>query len=138
MTRAARLRLGPRAGWAFVVLFTVSTAFPIIASLLPATSISTTLGALDVLVAAVVAVLGLAIESAARDRVGDDDRRIAWQVVRVLATIPLLLLIVFFVRADIVRWDVLLVGLAWRTWLLLWVLPSVVASVRAPRLSSPA
>lgn len=132
------MRLGPRAGWAFVVLFVVSTAFPVVASLLPSGGISTTLGALDVLVAAVVAVLGFAIESAARDRVGDDDRRIAWQVVRALATVPLLLLVVFFVRADIVRWDVLLVGLAWRTWLLLTVLPSVVAILRAPRLSSPA
>jgi len=63
--------------------------------------------------------------------VGDDDRRVAWQVVRVLATIPLWLLIVFFVRPDFFRWDVLLVGLAWRTWLLLWVLPAVLATVRA-------
>lgn len=127
------MRLGPRAGRAFVVLFAVSTAFPVIASLLPPSGISTTLGAIDVLVAAVVVALGFAIENAARDRVGDDDRRVAWQVVRVLATIPLLLLIVFFVRADIVRWDVLLVGLAWRTWLLLWVLPSVVAMVNTSR-----
>ena len=127
MTRAARARLGPRAAQAFVALFGVSTAFPVVAALLPSSATPGLLGALDVIVAAAVIVTGFVIESAARDHVTDDDRRIAWRVVRVLANLPLLLLILFFVRADIVRWDVLLVGLAWRSWLLLWVLPSVVA-----------
>ncbi len=131
MTGAARLRLGPRAGWAFLVLFAVSTAFPVVASLLPPPGTSLALGALDVLVAAVIVGLGFAIENAARNRVPGDESRVAWQVVRILATVPLLLLVVFFVRSDILRWDVLLVGLAWRTWLILWVLPSVVAILRS-------
>jgi hypothetical protein len=130
VTGAARSRLGPQAAQAFVVLFLLSTAFPVAAGLLPLSAVSNALGVLDVVVAGVVLVLGFAIESAAREQVTDDDRRLAWRVVRVLANVPLLLLIVFFVRSDIVRWDVLLVGLAWRTWLLLWVLPSIVALLK--------
>jgi Na+/H+ antiporter NhaD/arsenite permease-like protein len=130
---AARLRLGPWAAQGFVVLFCLSTAFPIAASLLPPSGVSTALGALDLVAAAAVLVLGFIIESTARDQVTDEDRRVAWRVVRILANVPLLLLIAFFVRADIVRWDVLLVGLAWRTWLLLWVVQSVVALFRSRR-----
>jgi len=136
VTRAARARLGPRAAQAFALLFGVSTAFPVAASLLPPSGIPTAFGLIDVVLAGLVILLGLAIESAVRDQVTDDDRRIAWGVVRLLANVPLLLLIVFFIRADIVRWDVLLVGLAWRTWLLLWVLAPVVAMLNSkPRLS---
>lgn len=136
MTRAARARLGPRAAQAFVALFGVSTALPVVAALLPSSATPAVLGAIDVIVAAAVIVTGFVIESAARVQVTDGDRRVAWRVVRILANVPLLLLILFFVRPDIVRWDVLLVGLAWRTWLLLWVLPSVVATLRHGRLAT--
>lgn len=130
MAEAARLRLGPRAAQAFAVLFVVSTAFPIVAALIPPSTTPSALGLLDVAVAAIVVMLGFTIESVARDRVSDGDRTVAWRVVRIVATVPLLLLIVFFMRADIVRWDVLLVGLAWRTWLLVWVLPAVASLLR--------
>ena len=113
-----------------MVLFAISTAFPITASLLPATGAPTALGTLDVFVAAVVVTLGFGLEGAGRDRIAADDWTLAWRIIRVLATLPLLLLIVFFVRADVLRWDVLLVGLAWRTWLLVWVLPGVVSVLR--------
>lgn len=136
VTRADQMRLGPRAPQAFVLLFGLSTAFPIVASLLPPSWRPAVLGLLDVIVAAAVLVAGFTIEATARERVSDDDRRTAWSVVRILANVPLLLLIVFFVRADIVRWDVLLVGLAWRSWLILWVLPSVVALFRDSRKST--
>jgi hypothetical protein len=38
--------------------------------------------------------------------------------------------VVIFVAPSTLHWDVLTVGLAWPAWLLIWVLPSVVASRR--------
>ncbi len=35
----------------------------------------------------------------------------------------LVLLVLFFLLADRIHWDVLLIGLAWRAWLLLYVFP---------------
>ena len=56
---------------------------------------------------------------------------------RILANIPIALLLLFFLAGDrIICWDVLLVGLGWRFWLLCYVLPSVV-SILSFRHDSP-
>ena len=41
--------------------------------------------------------------------------------------VPLVLLVVFFLAGDAVRWHVLLPGLAWRAWLFVVALPSWLA-----------
>jgi hypothetical protein len=61
----------------------------------------------------------------------DGTIRTAFRVYRGLAAVPLVLLAVFFVAAGAIKWDVLLVGLAWRAWLLVEVLPAAIAGWRA-------
>ena len=40
------------------------------------------------------------------------------------------LLIVFFIAGDRIEWRVLVIGLAWRGWLLLYTLPYLISAVR--------
>jgi hypothetical protein len=42
------------------------------------------------------------------------------------------LLLIFFLVGDRIKWDILLTGLAWRTWMLLTILPAA-PNVGAPR-----
>ncbi len=129
MTPAAWPRVAPAAGKAFILLFVISTAFPILAALqeTPAPGV---LGLVDVAVAALMALLGFTIDALSRPAVTDANRATAWWVLRGVAGTLLLLVIIFFARPGLFRWEVLLVGLAWRAWLLVWVLPAVIASVR--------
>jgi hypothetical protein len=114
---------------AFVVLFGISTAFPIMAALLP-TPAPTALGLADVGLALLVVVLGFALDARWRPKVTDRERGAAWQVVRIGAIAILMLLALFFLAPSAVRWEILLVGLAWRTWLLVTILPSLVAALQ--------
>jgi len=129
VTPAAWPRVATAAGKAFIFLFAISTAFPILAALRqdPATSF---LGLLDVAVAALVVLLGFTIEALSRPAVTDAHRATAWWILRSGAGFMLLLLIIFFVQPGLFRWEILLVGLAWRAWLLVWVLPAIIAAVR--------
>jgi hypothetical protein len=102
-----------------LVLFGVSLLFPVAAGLLRAEQMPQWLGWLDVGLAVAMALMLMRIDSAGRTLV--DDRA------RLAAHLLLLLLILFFLAADRVRWDVLLVGLAWRFWLGADVLPAGLA-----------
>ena len=119
-------------GRAFLVLFAISTAFPVVASFIATDEVPQLLGLADVAIAAVTAVTGFLLEARARELVTDSDRAQAWQIMRVAATGVLLLLALFFVAPDALHWDVLLIGLGWRAWLGVWVLPSLLASLRKP------
>ncbi len=129
MTPAAWPRVAPAAGKAFIVLFTISTAFPILAALQQSPA-PAPLGLLDVATAALMVLLGFTIEALSRPAVTDAHRALAWWILRSVAGALLLLVLVFFVQPGLFRWEVLLVGLAWRAWLLVWVLPAVIAAVR--------
>jgi hypothetical protein len=117
-------------GRSFVVLFAVSTAFPIVAAVLPGDVAPPLMGALDVGLAALTVIVAVTLESRSRETVTEGDRAAAWRVTRLGTTSLLALLVVFFVAPSTFRWDILLVGLAWRAWLLIWVLPAVVAALR--------
>src|SRR5829696_5013763 len=105
-------------------LFGVSTAFPIAASLLPVAT-PRWLGIADVAVALVV--VGVRIMMRQPGPFSADVTRAALRIVQGSATLLLLLLVVFFLAGDVLRWNVLLPGLAWRAWLFLMALPSWLA-----------
>jgi hypothetical protein len=107
-----------------VVLFCISTLFPIIASIIPADQLPGWIGIADVVLAFVVVMLGLAILSIAGNKVQNLDVQASYQVYRALGTVPLILLVIFFIAGDRLSWNVLLPGLAWRTWLLVYTLPA--------------
>jgi hypothetical protein len=107
-----------------------STVFPVVASLLRAEEPPRALGIVDVVVAAVTLGLGFAV---AAKKPSFDERvsAAAVRVYRAAANACLVLLVVFFLAGDRIRWNVLLPGLAWRAWLFAWVLPSAIALWRA-------
>jgi len=114
---------------AYVVLFIVSTAFPIAASLMPDDAISRGMGILDVTVAFLLLVAGITIVSTKPPASADADQRaVRWY--RHAGTVPIVLLVIFFTAGSHVRWDILLIGLAWRAWLLMYTLPATLALLR--------
>jgi hypothetical protein len=115
---------------AFAVLLAISTVFPIVAALLPATSVPAIVGLVDVALAAITIMAGFAVDAYGRPIATDADRARGWRVVSLVATVLPALLVVFFLVPGMFRWEVLLVGLAWRSWLLVWVIPSCLALLR--------
>ena len=114
---------------AYVLLFVISSAFPVAASLMPATAVSRAMGLLDVAVAFVLVATGIYVVSRKLPTTPENDRRaIAWY--KVTGTVPLVLLVVFFIAGSRVRWEILLTGLAWRVWLLMHSLPATLALAR--------
>lgn len=108
-------------------LFLLSTAFPVVASLTPADRVSTLAGVIDVGLAFVLVLLGAWIEGRGGARIDDRTRRASHQAYRVVTSLPLVLLVTFFVVPHAFRWEVLLPGLAWRVWLLCFSLPAACA-----------
>lgn len=111
-------------------LFAISTAFPIGASLLPGTDAPRWLGVADVGVAAALIAVGIFLVSKYPEAGRGTDAVVALAVLRGAATAFLVLLVVFFLAGDAVKWHVLLPGLAWRGWLFALALPAWLASRR--------
>lgn len=105
----------------------VSTAFPVVASLLRAVEPPRALGVADVAMAAVTVALGFAVAAKKPGAVDARTSEAAARVYRAAAHACLILPVAFFLAGDRIRWNVLLPGLAWRAWLFAWVLPSAIA-----------
>ena len=118
-------------------LFAVSSAFPVIAGALNRRQPLGWLGALDVALAAALVGGAAGLVPRARPLVTDAHRLAAWRVTRgVVSAIPALLAAYFLAGAR-VNWAVLVIGLAWRGWLLIAVLPYLVAGLAAaPRIAA--
>jgi len=106
------------------ILFIVSLVFPMIASLSGAKSFPVWVGYLDAGLAFVLVVVMILIGTSTKGKVEDRAAHISYRVYRVAISLPLVLLVAFFIFGDRIKWNVLLPGLAWRTWLLLYVLPA--------------
>lgn len=89
----------------WVGLSVASSAFPIVAGLLDANSLPTWLGPLAVALAAVTALLGFYLLSAAGRSISDSNAAFRYRVLQVCST-------------------VMAIGLAWRAWPLVTVLPA--------------
>ena len=115
---------------AWVTLSAVSTAFPIVASLMPREA-PLWLGVVDVgIAAALLATSFVVVAKGPRSTSGPVAEATA-SILRAAATGFLLLLVVFFVAGEAIKWSVLLPGLAWRGWLFVYVLPSWLALRRS-------
>jgi hypothetical protein len=110
-----------------ILLFAISTAFPVVAGFRNTDTPSRWLGLADVGVAALLLAVALTVVSRARSRVSNDDRLIAFRLSQALFSVIPVLLIGFFVAGDRIDWQVLSVGLAWRGWLLLYTLPYLIS-----------
>jgi hypothetical protein len=110
-------------------LFLVSTLFPVVAGVYPSDP-PRWLGIADVGFAAVLLTAAISLAMQMQNRVSDGDRLEAFRLSQiVLSAIPILLAL-FFITGSRIKWDVLVIGLAWRAWLLLYTLPSLIAGYR--------
>src|SRR4030095_2365218 len=113
-----------------VALCALSTAFPVVASLIVDDRTPRWLGVADVIVAA--AFCGTAIFLAMRVRNAVADRHRLWGLrlgQLVLGVIPVLLF-AYLVIGGHLNWTVLIIGLAWRAWLLLYTLPFLLVALQ--------
>jgi hypothetical protein len=118
------LRLVP----ACTALFALSTAFPLLASVLPGERPPRWLGLADVAVAVLLVAVALTLHARYASRVTQADRAAAFEALRRVAFAVPALLALFLLYGDRVKWSVLVVGLLWRGWLFLQVLPALVAA----------
>jgi hypothetical protein len=87
-------------------------------------------GVLDVAIAFALVLAGIAVTVKAAVLVDDEARRLSYGVATVL---PALLLVGMWLYQDHLRWNVLLPGLAWRTYVVLFSLPAALALWRKNR-----
>lgn len=110
-------------------LFLISTAFPITASVYRA-EIPRWIGFADVVVAGLLLVASIALAVHTQYQVSDADKIAAFRISQLLISAVPALLIVFFAAGHRIHWDVLVVGLAWRGWLLIYSLPYLITARR--------
>lgn len=116
---------------ASAIAFVISTAFPTGACIVKDTAALPRMwGVLDVAIAAIVAVLGIAVVATAEKRVDARATEAAYRVYRVLIHGILAAIVIFFTLGERVNWTSCLPGFAWRAWLLLYVLPAWIGAVR--------
>lgn len=118
-----------------VALFALSTAFPVSAGILNLSRPPRWLGVADVVVAAILFCAVAVLAGRGRGAVTDRHRLAAQRATQgIIGVIPALL-VAYFAAGDRVNWTVLIIGLAWRGWLLLYSLPSL-AEALLPGVSS--
>jgi len=117
---------------ATAVMFCVSTAFPVIAAIFPdVAALSSTVGVLDGILAFALVILAMVLHVRTQGKVTKEAHDAAYRDYRVLIHAILVLLVVFFLFGDRIAWNIGLVGLAWRAWLLLYTLPAWYTALRS-------
>lgn len=116
-------------GRVWVGLFAISTVFPVIAGGIPSVQQYRWLGVADGVIALMLVVTAMAVASRTRLVVSDRDRLAALEVTRAVVTVIPILLVVFFLAGTRIDWTVLIIGLAWRGWLLIYTLPFLTAAL---------
>jgi hypothetical protein len=112
------------------IIFALSTAFPILASLFTRGRPAVWIGILDVSIALVLIVIAGALVARTRAALDPAVFEESGRLYRAGANVLLVLLMLFFAAGDRIDWQVLLVGLAWRAWLLAYALPAWLAARR--------
>jgi hypothetical protein len=117
---------------ATAVVFCVSTIFPVVASLVrDAGSLPRIVGVMDGVIAFTLVGMAMILWSRTRGKVTKDAEAAAYSGYRVLLHVIIVLLVLFFLVGDRIAWTIGLVGISWRSWLLLYTLPAWFAALRA-------
>ena len=121
-------RINRRLGMAFIFLFTISALFPIIASEMNRSNdILEIAGFFDVAIAISCFILFAIFYKINTKDIDDKIIRRTKKIVEYLATIPLILIVLYLTGVK-TRWDILLIGLGWRFWLLIMAIPYIIAA----------
>ena len=117
---------------ATAVVFCVSTIFPVVASLVrDAGSLPRIVGVMDGVIAFVLVGMAMILWSRTQGKVTKDAEAAAYRGYRVLMHVIIVLLVLFFLVGDRIAWTIGLVGIGWRSWLLLYTLPAWYAALQA-------
>ena len=113
----------------FIVLVTISLFFPIYGFIVNKQGkVLPFAGSLDV-ITAIMSFIAFALLSLAVEHQQNPAAHIKTaKLIQYLSSVPLLLLVLFFIGVR-VKWDILLIGLAWRYWLLITALPFIIAAL---------
>jgi hypothetical protein len=110
---------------ATAIVFCVSTVFPVVASLSrDAGSLPRIVGVIDGILAFILVGMAMVLWARTQGRVTTDAEAAAYRGYRVLIHVIIVLLAAFFLLGDQIAWNIGLVGIAWRSWLLLYTLPA--------------
>jgi hypothetical protein len=90
------------------------------------------LGLADVVIAAALCGSTAGVVARARSRVADHDRVAALRINQIVVSVIPLLIAAYLVVGSGVNWTVLIIGLGWRAWLLLYSAPYLMAALRVP------
>ncbi len=116
---------------AAAIVFLISAVFPIGAGLSRNTeSFPHWWGALDVDTAFFLAVLALAVLAIGQSRITKQVEQETYRAYRILIHGIFALMVVFVFFGGRIVWSQCLSGIAWRSWLLLYVLPAWIAAYR--------
>jgi hypothetical protein len=105
-------------------LFALSSVFPVAASLLQVEPLPRWVGVVDVVTAIAFVALAMAVVSKKPSDFPVAVVARSLRIYRGLASTFLILLVLFFLAGESIKWGILLPGLAWRGWLLAMALPS--------------
>jgi hypothetical protein len=123
-------RKNRRLGIAFIFLFAVSVLFPIIASVMNKSDhVLKIPGFFDVAIAISCFMLFAALYMINAKQIDDKIITRTKKIVEYIATIPLILIVLYFSGVKI-NWEILLIGLGWRFWLLIMAIPYIIAASR--------
>lgn len=113
------------------IVFFISLAFPIGAGLSRDPALLPRVwGVLDVTIAFILAALAILIAWRFDKTIDEEIRRSAYNAYRSLINVVLVVLVIFLVGGDRIRWTTFLPGIAWRGWLLFYALPPWLAAFR--------
>jgi hypothetical protein len=120
----------PALARASLALCAVSLVFPIAGGLFVASPPPRWLGLLDVVIAGAYFASAALVVARAQRRVADPDRITSLRVSQVIVGIIPVFLVGYFVVGGRVNWTVLVIGVAWRAWLLHYSMPSLIPALR--------
>ena len=116
---------------ATAVMFCVSTVFPLTAAVYPnPQGLPRVIGVLDGIIAFALVILAMILYARTQGKVTKEDHEAAYRTQRLLIHAIPVVLVLFFLAGDRIAWNIGLVGVAWRAWLLLYTLPAWYAALR--------
>jgi arginine exporter protein ArgO len=122
---------GRRLAVTTAIVFFISLAFPIGAGLSRDPALLPRVwGILDVIIAFILAALAILIAWRFDKSVDEEIQRSSYHAYRSLINVVLIVLVIFLVGGDRIRWTTFLPGIAWRGWLLFYALPAWLAAFR--------
>jgi hypothetical protein len=111
--------------YSYLSLFLLSCIFPVAASLITIDTPPLWVGIVDVVLAFLLVFAGFLL-FVSTQKIDIAVEKKVLSIILSVSSLPMFLLLLFFTDVFVIRWDILLPGLAWRYWLFLMVVTPLV------------